>query len=948
MKYIVPGLFFTLFLSGSLGAEAPFYQGAFKTKSGVETRFELRANKRAIELKIHCDEPNMDKLRAKAKVHDVDVWKDDYVEIFINPLRSEQNYAQFAISPTGASYDARLVNNNRDPQWDPTGIRIVPEKGKDFWRVTITFPAPVLLSLLPDPKKAGPDQWSFNIIRTRKAGPRQEIVTFSPCTNWLDTTKYTPLKGVKLDYKAMNWTIESLDIKSVEKQGKLYKANVECVVDNQSSRMRFVTVKAFLRPFRQEKIHELCSLPMALDNKQMFRMKQNVSIPALGKYILGVVVADKQGMLKYAERMVQIDFVPMKLEIVSGAYRNRDIFAGMNCKQVAFRLKTDVNYKVSEKTICKLQLLDRSGKTVAQKQFRGKNIFKRDLTFPLPALKNGKYICKVTFNDPQIPSADTILIKHPAAAVETWVNEKGNLVRNGKEVFVIGSFGSWQRFVQKKDADLGDFVIAFGPLAKKSASGNGKPDSNFGTAAYPETRELWSHHAAKGGAQRALRPMPAKTKKIFTDHIKAYSGSDRIFGHYLCDEPSESRNLPLYLKQLNDVCNAADPYHPTLITFNNGPAASVYGKYCDIAVVDYFPGFHIKGKEKSLTTIVPLLNDVAKRIGNKPVIAAPPLYAYADTGQFPARYPTYQEMRCMSFSALTCDAVRGLCWNDGARVGYAVDLYIGVPAIAREIKMLEAFWLSRDAVKIRVTGKDAKKLQWVARKVNGKLYILTVNPTDDPLTVNVKLPAGVGTLKELAAAKNAKLTPTLKFKPLQVRIFTNDPKAPALESAGSVEKRIKTFKKSADGNLCHKSRGTKVFYSPSYAIGHRTFNLPDHKKWLIDHLYSFTYRFGPAKGDRTPYVGIEFRKQETVAKFEIAWHPFGTRNNNAEYRFVLEKEVNSAWKEIPVVKKEFQRSGNVIIMLCRIKPDKMKKFRVRFLNTKPAVMSPCEIKAFAK
>ena len=947
MTKLLSCILFGIVLSSGIGAtEVPVYQGTFQSKSGVETRFEFLAGEREVILKVHCDEPAMNNLRAAAKVHDVDVWKDDYLEIFINPLRSEQNYAQFAVSPTGAFYDARLVNNNRDPQWDPTGIQIIPAKGKDFWSITMKIPAPILLSLLPDPKKAGPDQWSFNIVRTRKAGPRGEVTTFSPCANWLDTTKYTVIKNMPLDYKAMRWAADSLALKSIKRNGKTFRANVESVVDNRSDKMRFVKVSAFLRPLRQEKVYDLCKESVAIDKNQMFRLKKQVPLPGLGKYTLGVVVSDKKGMLHYAEQAVNVDFTPMRLAIVSGAYRGKDIFDGMKCKEIALKLHTDETFTLNDQTSCTLRLVNASGKTVAEKQYRGKNLFTRKLSFPLPALADGKYICKATFNNKAIPSAETTLIKHPAALVETWVNEKGNLVRNGKEVFVIGSFGSWKSFVEEKDRDLGDFVISFGPLGKKSAVNKAKADSNMGFAAYPETRALWSHHAARGGAQRALRPIPETTAKIFADHIGAYRGSDLVFGYYLCDEPAESRNLPLYLKQLNDICNTADPYHPTLITFNNGPAASVYGESCDIAIVDYFPGFHIKGKEKSLTTIIPLLNDVAKRIGNKPVIAAPPLYAYADTGQFPARYPTYQEMRCMSFSALTCDAVRGLSWNDGVRVGYSVELYFGVPAIAREIKLLETFWLSRDAVKLKVGGKDAKKLQWIARKVNGKLYVLMVNPTDDPLSVTVQLPAGT---KELAAEKNAVPTSTLNFKPLQVRIFSNDPAAPALENAEAVENRIKTFQKADDGNLCHNSKGTKVFYSPSYGTGHRTFALKDHQAWLTDHLYSYTYRCAPVKADRTPYLGIEFKQEEKVGTFEIAWNIYGTKVSDAEFQFVLEKaESDSTWKEIPIEKKEIQRFGKIVKIQCRIKPDNIRKFRVRFLNRKPAVISPCEIKAFAK
>lgn len=946
MKNLVSGLFLSLLLSGSFGAESPICQGAFKTKSGVETRFEFHLKQRLIELKVHCDEPEIKSLRANSKVHDVDVWKDDLVEIFINPARKGQNYAQFAVAPTGVSYDAALINNSREPQWNPAGIEIIPQRDEKSWSFTMRIPAAVLLSLLPDLRKTGPDQWSFNLVRTRKCGAKQEVATLSPCSHWLDTEKYTKLNGVSLDYAAMKWTVDSLKISNVEPAGKGYQAEMEGVVDNQSDKMRFVRIAAYLRPFRGEKSTKLFEIPIALDKKQMFRLKQKIKIPALGKYQIWLTVSDKNGPLKYAETVVQADFTPMQLAIVSGAYRGKDIFSRMNTKTIVFQLINGMEYPVKQNTVCKLTIADKSGKIVAQKSFPADKVFKRDLQFPLPSLAPGKYICRAAFSDPTIPSAVTELNIHPAMPCEIWVDNNGSLMKNGNVFFPIGSFGSWEKFVSKKDMRLVDFELAFGPVGKSIAR---LKKNTLSMVCYPEPADLWSHHAAKGGEKRALRPIPPENAKKIAAGLQPFSGNDKVFGWYLCDEPSESRNLPLYMEQLAEICHKTDPYHPTLITFNNAAAATVYGSACDVAIIDYFPGFHEKGKEKTLDTFAALLNDAAKRLKGKPLIAAPPLYAYADSGQYPPRYPEYKEMRCMTFSALTCDAVRGICWNDGARIGYAPGLYFGVPAITREVRALERFWLSHDSVKIRVKGKDAKKLQWIARKVNGHLYVLTVNPTDHPLQVSLELPANTAPLKELAADKTVILGKTLHCAPLQVRIFTSDPAAPVLEPVESVQRKIDALRNNADGNLCHASTGSQVIYSATYNRGHRRFSVAANRAWINDHLYSFTYRFSAVKKDPTPWIGIEFKKEQNVAAFEIAWNLFGQKMKDNEIRFALDiAGKDNVWKEIPYTRENTQRSGNVVKLRFTIPQTAMKKFRIRFLNKKPALISPCEIKAFAK
>ena len=129
----------------------------------------------------------------------------------------------------------------------------------------------------------------------------------------------------------------------------------------------------------------------------------------------------------------------------------------------------------------------------------------------------------------------------------------------------------------------------------------------------------------------------------------------------------------------------------------------------------------------------------------------------------------------------------------------------------------------------------------------------------------------------------------------------------------------------------------------------RRFSVAANRAWINDHLYSFTYRFSAVKKDPTPWIGIEFKKEQSVAAFEIAWNLFGQKMKDDEIRFALDiAGKDNVWKEIPYMRENTQRSGNVVKLRFTIPQTAMKKFRIRFLNKKPALISPCEIKAFAK
>jgi hypothetical protein len=67
---------------------------------------------------FHCAEPGMQKIRAKIRKHDGDVWTDDSVEVFISPGEEKRkDYYHFVLNTLGIKYEAYKSNSSWNGKW---------------------------------------------------------------------------------------------------------------------------------------------------------------------------------------------------------------------------------------------------------------------------------------------------------------------------------------------------------------------------------------------------------------------------------------------------------------------------------------------------------------------------------------------------------------------------------------------------------------------------------------------------------------------------------------------------------------------------------------------------------------------------------------------------------------------------------------------------------------
>ena len=511
----------------SLGAEIA--HGAFKMPSGVETCFKVYSSARDLHFVIRCDEPAMDQLKAEGTIHDVSVWKGDNVEIFIAPLQKSDALVQLAVSPLGAVYDAKVIRQIRNPEWNIPGLEVKSARLKDHWRLDVKIPLAALMSILPartEQKAVTPDSWSFNLVRNRRS-QRNECGSYRKCSHHLDQGNYAPLKGLKGDFAVLRWAVEALKVVSVEKAGEgVFRTVVQGTMENLTKTMREVTLQTTLSTPRKMQSFPGKKQWMLLDKNQTFTLKETLQIPACGKYQLEWIAKDQEGVLCCASEELLIRYEPMKLQIVEGAWRGRDIFRSMKSKVLAFRLVCNVPYQVEKSEQCTLTIREeKTGKILQQNVFRASDALRKVLKVKLPSEKSGRYLCAVAFSSGKIPGSSTLYEIHPPAENEIYIGSNGNFVRNGKEFFPVGSFGSWEAFAPEKEKALSHFTVVYGPTAELTPEKDRFHYENYKRSCsmflgYPEPPALWSHPAAKGGSLRSSRPIPPENEKKIAARIR--------------------------------------------------------------------------------------------------------------------------------------------------------------------------------------------------------------------------------------------------------------------------------------------------------------------------------------------------------------------------------------------------------------------------------------------
>jgi hypothetical protein len=165
--------------------------GELKVKSKIpinKTEVYVAYNSKYLFMAFVCHEREMAKIKAKIhafEARDTNIWTDDCIEIFLDPLASGKEFYQFIINSNGIFYDAL----NQDSSWN-SNIKVAVNKYKDQWIVETAIPFSDF-NYTP----SGGEQWCINLCREQKQ--HKENSSLFPAKKFMDPASFGPFEFQK-------------------------------------------------------------------------------------------------------------------------------------------------------------------------------------------------------------------------------------------------------------------------------------------------------------------------------------------------------------------------------------------------------------------------------------------------------------------------------------------------------------------------------------------------------------------------------------------------------------------------------------------------------------------------------------------------------------------------------------------------------------------------------
>lgn len=116
---------------------------------------------RGLYVGITMYEEQLDKIRATITSRDdPDMWKDDCVEIMVDPGAAARGYVKFTTNALGARYDEKTRNGVNDSGWNVENWQVRTSKGSEAWYIEAFLP---WTDLECQPREG--ELWAFVLVR---------------------------------------------------------------------------------------------------------------------------------------------------------------------------------------------------------------------------------------------------------------------------------------------------------------------------------------------------------------------------------------------------------------------------------------------------------------------------------------------------------------------------------------------------------------------------------------------------------------------------------------------------------------------------------------------------------------------------------------------------------------------------------------------------------------
>ncbi len=340
--------------------------------------------------------------------------------------------------------------------------------------------------------------------------------------------------------------------------------------------------------------------------------------------------------------------------------------------------------------------------------------------------------------DRQVTTLKVLNLKHPPSLCKVY--REGLLLANGKPFFPLGVYhvGTGDLAVIRR---MG-FNCTTGPIY-----GSSETMMNDGERAF--MRE--AHRQGLWVIQELSDYLRTPNRNF--DNLRRIVSELRLqpatLFYYAVDEPDPSTLTPKLVSRECEVIQKTDPQHPTYVLEVPGVVVK-YAQCGEMTGVDPYPIGSIRNED--LTGFAQAIAQTVKAAQGRPVVVAIQAHRQPPGGSN-NRYPTPEEIRCMSYLALNHGA-KGLlfyAWSDAYSFkgkqwasGFEFNpiLRAAFPKILAELHAMGGKYLEGE-VKQLPSPKDAPKLDIASVKWKRGTTVIAVNPTGKVIQTQLNIDGGM-------------------------------------------------------------------------------------------------------------------------------------------------------------------------------------------------------------
>lgn len=855
----------------------------------------------AIYFGIECYISNNKALKSQKRIRDDRVWDDDCVEVMLDINNRKSNFYHIIVNPSNSIYDSYCDQGGSvsDPKWDGK-IKTATFIGKDFWSCEIMVPFHTL-DITPEVGA----QWGVNICREIK--DPLEYASIARNGEFKIAGGFPVLK-LDVDFSPFCWSMDTPDIKSALKDGKL-NLQLRDVLANLTGKQQKVQVDCLLISPKENVFSRTQKISFKKDEKETFSW-DDLMLVEQGEYQCYLSILDNvtQTPLVMKQFPVNISYVPVAVDLLVPWYKNA-IFATQKIKNVVL----DVNFNMPQVELnnLNLEVLVRSKDSVSAIETQKKSpvMAKNKIMFDANKLPEGdlEIVAKLLDNDGKV-KAETIQAfrKLPYRKDEVWRGQDMQWYVDGKKFFMLGAWAAEDDYVKEFNCILLNHKMVIDTASIT--------DTHIkGLLSQGNMRILGSlFHIPKEYMPGYYKEVPVNVKTYFSDLIDKMSRSPQLFAYYLSDEPEVMGETVNGLKYAYDLISELDPYHPVIISNDTISGMKDFAGIGDINGLHCYPTVKRNESMYDFEKIITYLDigvDYFKDKKHKQSMAY--LHAgfnYGDYGQTGVRIPTYEELRNQDLLAVIMGS-RGLIYFN-RHVAHYPEIHLGTPYLLQEQAFLSTAIMAPDA-NSEVQCSEPK-VKYMFKKLGNDYWLFVSNTTRNTGDIEFTVPALADkTLRVISEDRTIKLKGSRlsdNFTPFQVHVYTTDMADNGLKTIKAINdeidkvnaKRRKTgnlafqmfegdhVAVTASSNLAVKTIGSRI----DMGLWHVTDGVIDkHEAW-----YPGVLIWNDATPNKSPdWIELKLDNPETIRKVVV--YPFEKTIKN----YQVQAFVNGKWLTVAEV-----------------------------------------------